>query len=171
MQIILLISKNKTREIFFWMVLLVSAALLFWLSRIGNYNNAEYGFLRCIYLFMTGAFIDVLKFRTSKFKLYIDLMLLATTISLLYFNKYNVSSSFTHLVLELGVMPLLFVCIIYRSISDDGFLTKIFSTTSPTMAREILVFNLSKSRTHTSCVSEIYFSSSPNWIALQLTST
>lgn len=127
--IILLISRNKTRKIFFWMVLLVSAALLFWLSRIGNYNNAEYGFLRCIYLFMTGAFIDVLKFRTSKFKLYIDLMLLATTISLLYFNKYNVSSSFTHLVLELGVMPLLFVCIIYRSISDDGFLTKIFSTT------------------------------------------
>jgi hypothetical protein len=124
----LLISIKILRKSFAWIVFFVSAVTLFKVSENGYYNNAEYGFLRCIFLFMMGVFIDNFKIRTTKIYPYFDFIFPAVAFTFLYLNQHYISSNFTHSIIELGLLPILFVFIIYRSIRVNGYLTKFFST-------------------------------------------
>ena len=48
------INANKKRKLSWVIVLVISAFILFKYSFKGEYTNAEFGFLRCIYLFILG---------------------------------------------------------------------------------------------------------------------
>jgi peptidoglycan/LPS O-acetylase OafA/YrhL len=128
--ICLLIANKTFRNAIMWIVLLASALILVKVSAIGHYNNAAYGFLRCIYLFLIGVVIENLHSRLIKIYYHTDLILVTTSIALLYLNKYYIKTAFIHSVIELGVMPILFSGLVFLLANGNGY-TSILLTKKP----------------------------------------
>jgi peptidoglycan/LPS O-acetylase OafA/YrhL len=125
-----LIANKTFRNAIMWIVLLASALILVKVSAIGHYNNAAYGFLRCIYLFLIGVVIENLHSRLIKIYYHTDLILVTTSIALLYLNKYYIKTAFIHSVIELGVMPILFSGLVFLLANGNGY-TSILLTKKP----------------------------------------
>jgi len=128
--IILLIKAIKKRKLSWVIALVISAFILFTYSFQGEYTNAEFGFLRCIYLFIIGVIIEQLPPVKTKSYAFVEILLFTSSLCILYINKYLITSSIIQHCIELLIIPLLFSMIIYFTINGSGYISSVLSTKS-----------------------------------------
>jgi peptidoglycan/LPS O-acetylase OafA/YrhL len=124
----LFVLNKKIQRLILAIVLILIAAILFKISFEGDYNNAEYGYLRCIFLFIIGVFIEHFSSQRKNIFAQTNLLFLVLSIIVLYFNKNIISSKQVHAIIELGIIPFLFSGIISTTINGNSYLSNILSS-------------------------------------------
>ena len=128
--IVLLVFGKRFKNIVLASVFIISGLSIFKLYNLDVFNNAEFGFIRCIYLFILGVFINYAKPRLYQSNKSIDLILVLFSIIALYINKIYICNLLHHTVIELIVMPVLFGTLIYYTIKGNGYFSNILSLKS-----------------------------------------
>ena len=121
----ILLVNPKLRNFMFGVFFITCGIIIFKIYSLGKYNNAEYGFIRCIYLFSIGIAIKNLSNCNYKAYKLLDLPVPVISIATLYFNKYFIESNITHALIELFLMPLFFSIIIYMAVNKNSELNKL----------------------------------------------
>lgn len=125
--ICILLTKQHYKKYALSITFVCCAAMLYKIYSLDNYNNAEFGFIRCIYLFIMGMTIEKFKQHDHTLNTFWNIAIPVVSILILYFNMYFVETKTIHAFIELFLMPLFFSAIIYLAADNLSYTSTLFS--------------------------------------------